>query len=73
MNRYAKFLAALIPVLVIGLNNLSDALGDGAVSSEEWVALSVAVLSAVLVYAVPNRPPAGQPADPGISEQHAPS
>lgn len=71
MSRYAKFLVALVPALLAGLKVLSDALGDASVSSQEWVALAVAFLGALTVYAVPNRLPEGQSYDPTISESEA--
>lgn len=69
MSRYSKFLIALVPVLLAGLKVLSDALGDGVVSTQEGLAVAVAALTAAAVYAVPNKPPAGEPSDPNISEQ----
>lgn len=73
LSRYAKTLVALIPLLVAGLKVLSDALGDGVVSSQELVGVLVAALTPALVYAVPNTPPAGQRADPRMSEQDRPA
>lgn len=69
MTRYRKALIAAIPAALAGLKVLSDALGDGTVSSQEWIALTVAILGALGVYAAPNDPPAGEPADPNLSER----
>ena len=69
MTRYRKALIAAIPAVLAGLKVLSDALGDGTVSSQEYIALAVAVLGALGVYAAPNDPPAGEPADPNLSER----
>lgn len=55
MAEKAKFLVSLIPVLIAGLEILREALTDGNVSQQEWVTLAVAMLSALLVYQVPNR------------------
>jgi hypothetical protein len=68
MSRYAKALVALIPGLIVLLKVLSDAIGDGVVDPQEYIALAVAALSAVGVYAVPNRAPAGEAPDPTKSE-----
>lgn len=68
MSRYAKFLVALIPVAITLLQLFSDAFGDGVVTTEEWVQLGIALLTALGVYAIPNRPPAGRPSNPAVSE-----
>lgn len=73
MTRYAKTLVALIPLALAALKVLSDALGDGAVSTQEWVAVALAALTPALVYAVPNTPPAGEPSRPDMSEQDRPA
>lgn len=72
MSRYAKALVAAVPFILAALKVLSDALGDGTVSTQEWLGTAIAALGALTVYAVPNRPPAGQAADPNISEQDPP-
>ncbi len=69
MSRYAKTLVALIPVIIVGLDNLSTAMSDERVTQGEWIALAVVVLTALGVYAIPNTPPAGERADPRMSEQ----
>ena len=69
MSRYAKFIVALIPLVIAGQKVIADALGDGTVSNQEWVSVVVAALTALLVRQVPNTPPAGEPADPNMSEQ----
>jgi hypothetical protein len=51
--KYAKFVAALVAA---GLVALQTALTDGTVTSAEWVTIGLAVLGAVGVLAVPNRP-----------------
>jgi hypothetical protein len=57
-SRARKFIVALIPVLLVGLKVLSDALGDEAgVSDQEWIALAMAMLTSLGVYFVPNEPP----------------
>lgn len=69
ISRYAKTLVAAVPFLIAALKVLSDALGDGTVSNQEWIGTAIALLGAVAVFSVPNKPPAGQPADPNMSEQ----
>lgn len=69
MTRYSKALVAAVPFLLASLKVLSDGLGDGRVSAQEWITALIAGLATLLVYAVPNRRPAGQPSDPGVSEQ----
>ena len=69
MTRYSKFLVALVPVLLAALKVLSDALGDGLVSQQEGIAVLVAALTAAGVFLIPNKPPAGEPSDPRMSEQ----
>jgi hypothetical protein len=71
VSRYYKFLVALVPALLAALKVLSDALGDGNVSAQEWTALAIAFLGALAVYAVPNTKPADEPYDPAISEGEA--
>ena len=66
MSRYAK---TIIAVLVAGLTALQVAITDSTVSGQEWVVIALAAVGAVGVYAWPNTPPAGQPADPTISER----
>lgn len=67
MSRYAKALIALLgAVATWGIT----AAEDNAYSQVElWGALLAAV-TALGVYAWPNQPPRGLPADPEVSEQH---
>lgn len=67
MNRYSKaILAALLAVSTWG----TTAAVDGTFDPVEWFGLLGAVVTAASVYLAPNSPPAGEPADPSISEQH---
>lgn len=68
VSRYAK---SVVAALVAGLTVLAAALTDDAITPAEWVQIAVAVLGAIGVYAVPNKPPAGEAADPRVSEQGA--
>lgn len=54
MTRYSKALVALIPGIIAALKVLSDALGDGVVSTQEGIALAIALLTAAAVYSVDN-------------------
>lgn len=66
MNRYAKaVLAALLAISTWG----TTAAVDGSFDAVEWFGLLGAVATAVGVYLAPNQPPAGEPRDPGMSEQ----
>jgi hypothetical protein len=49
MSQYRKFLVAIASALAV----LSASLPDG-VSSAEWIAVALAALGALGVYAVPN-------------------
>lgn len=51
--RYAK---AIVAIAGAGLAALNVALDDGIFSQQEWIAVVVAVLTAVGVYLVPNEP-----------------
>lgn len=51
--RYAKFFVA---AGIAGLTALAAAITDDHVSNAEWVTIGLAVLGAVGVWAVPNRP-----------------
>ncbi len=66
MSRYTK---SIVAVLVAGLTVLASATTDGEVAASEWVNIALAAVGALGVYALPNRHPIGQPADPDISEQ----
>lgn len=69
MSRYAKSIAALIGA--VGTWGATAA-QDG-INSVEWFGLLTALGTVLAVWGVPNTPPAGQAADPGMSEQHEPS
>ena len=63
MSRYAKFISAALAALGV---IVSTGVLDG--DAQKWAASIVSALGAALVYFVPNTPPAGEPADPTISE-----
>lgn len=68
MNRYIKTIVALIGSLATwGI----AAAEDNAYSQVELWGAVLALATAAGVYALPNKPPAGERSDPGISEQDA--
>lgn len=73
MNKISPYAKAIIGALVGALAALSQALDNDEVTQQEWVGVVIALLTGlVLVFAVPNRDPAGahqdestQPPDAG--------
>lgn len=59
-TEYRKgLIAAAIPALLAGLSVLESALTDGgSVTPSTLVGIAIAILGALLVYVVPNDPPA---------------
>jgi peptidoglycan/LPS O-acetylase OafA/YrhL len=53
LKPYAK---AIIAVVVAGVVALQAALTDSEVTTDEWKAIIAAVVTAALVYLVPNKP-----------------
>lgn len=53
LGPYAK---SVVAALLAGAYALQAAISDENVTNTEWVAIGIAVLTAVGVYAVPNRP-----------------
>jgi hypothetical protein len=66
MSRYYK---TLVAVATAALATLTSALTDDVITQSEWRLIALSALGAIGVYFVPNRPPAGQAADPRVSEQ----
>lgn len=52
-RNYSKFIAASVAT---GLISLQLAITDGEVSVSEWITIALAVLGALGVYAVENKP-----------------
>lgn len=73
MSRYAKFYTALLPWIVYTLSLIGQVISDASVTSEEILSNLGLLLAAIAVRTIPNTPPAGQPADPRVSEQHRPA
>lgn len=54
-----KYAKAIVGAVVAGLGVLQQALDDGHVTGNEWLAVTVATLVALgAVWAIPNRPEA---------------
>lgn len=67
MNKIAPYAKAIVGALVTGLGSLYQALGDNAVSSQEWVAVAVATLAAFgVVFGVPNKDNAAKHQDESV-------
>lgn len=52
--KYAKFIVAAVTAALVAVG---AAITDGTVTGAEWIAIATAVLGAIAVYVVPNRPP----------------
>lgn len=66
MSRYAKTIVAVLGAISTwGIT----AATEGGITAVEWFGLLGSLATVLGVYAVPNTPPAGEPSDPGISEQ----
>lgn len=60
LKEIAKFLVALLaPVFLV----IQSALTDGEITQDEWLKILVALLVALGVWAVPNKPVAAKPQD----------
>lgn len=66
LSRYAKTVAAVVGTIATWGATAS---ADGTITQVEWWGLLAALAAVVGVYGVPNRPPAGEPSDPAMSEQ----
>lgn len=65
MTRYWKSIIAAVGLALTLLTSLEPVWGDNVPS---WVPVAISVLTAAGVYLKANTPPAGQPADPTVSE-----
>lgn len=63
----AKALAALLTSL--GTWGYTAA-SDGTIDPAEWFGICGVLVAGLAVFAYPNTPPAGEPGDPEVSEQH---
>jgi len=55
MSAYAK---AIVAVIGAGVGALQFALDDGVVVGQEWTTIIIAIVTAIGVYLVPNKPSA---------------
>ena len=67
-NRYRKSISSLIAT-VAGWGLAASA--DSVYTAQEWWGLAILLGGVVAVWGLPNDPPAGQPADPAVSERGA--
>jgi hypothetical protein len=64
VNHIQPYLKAILGALVAGLGSLYQALDNGQVSAQEWVAVAIATLAAAgAVYAAPWKPAPWVPAE----------
>lgn len=72
LSRYWKTVLVVLGGIVVVGNQLvasaKDAYGDGEWTYSDTVTVAMLALTAILVYAKANTPPAGELADPDISE-----
>jgi hypothetical protein len=66
MSRYAK---TVVAVAIAALTVLASAITDDVVTKAEQINILLAALGALGVYAIPNKPPVGEPHRPDLSEQ----
>ncbi|MCA1570072.1 MAG: hypothetical protein LC798_07070 [Chloroflexi bacterium] len=66
MSAYRKTATAAL-VAVLGWAGVVTTSAAGPISASEWLSLGVALATALGVFAVPNDPPPGEPADPELS------
>jgi hypothetical protein len=65
VSRYAKFIVALVGSIA----GWAATYFPSDPKVQMWVGLAVAASTAIGVWATPNQPPAGEAADPHMSEQ----
>lgn len=68
MSRYYKTIMAVLSFLGVMISA-----GVFSGPAQNWAQAIVAAVGAALVYWVPNKPPAGQPSDPTVSETDPPA
>lgn len=68
MNSISRYLKAVVAI-VGSVATWATSYYPNDPNVAKWVGLALALVTAFSVYAVPNTPPAGEPADPNMSEQ----
>jgi peptidoglycan/LPS O-acetylase OafA/YrhL len=58
LDKIKPYAKAIVAVLVAVVVAVQAALTDGEITTDEWKAIAGAFVAAVLVYLVPNKPPA---------------
>lgn len=54
----AKYAKAITAAVIIGLGGVSVAISDDLITTQEWVTIAIAFVTALgAVWAVPNKPP----------------
>ena len=53
MSNYSK---AIVAVLIAALTSIQTAMSEGPMTTQKWVTVGLAVVGAIGVYLVPNRP-----------------
>lgn len=54
--KISPYLKAVAAVLTAGLIAVQTALSHGTLTGSDWITVALAVLGAIGVYAIPNRP-----------------
>ena len=67
MTRYSKALTAIVGAV----STWAATYYPDDPDVQKWLGLALALVTVLGVFSVPNTPPAGQPADPNISERGA--
>lgn len=67
MSRYRKLIAGAVGALLTW--GATAHLPDGSIDRAEWWGLAFVVAAAVGIERIPNDPPAGERADPAVSER----
>lgn len=67
MDKITPIMKAIVGALIAGLGSLSQALDDGSVDAQEWIAVVIATLAAFgVVWAVPNKDPKAEHQDESV-------
>lgn len=67
MTRYAKAITAIVGAV----STWAATYYPDDLDVQKWLGLATALATVIGVFAIPNSPPPGEPADPNISERGA--
>lgn len=71
MTNYRKLIvSAVVAVAIAGLTALQSAYGDGVMTAQEWITVGLAVVGALGVWLVPNKPAVDGKYDMGANPDH---